>query len=237
MEKPEYLFTLQGSLTDGESLCGVALNIDREDRHFHCGLAFINEDGQLNVLHLATHNLLICENNEGDFDCYIRPHINKFRQRAFIPLCNLIKKRIAEEGTKVTYGLRFDDYAEYDDSGVLHLAEHEIGLTCATYVLTLFHSIGIDLIALSNWPDREDDHLWHDDIVKTLKKYKTHPSVQMTREHLENLKEEAKQHPHRYRPEEVAASSALYNGSAASPNDIIAHGAYINKYMNEIFVV
>lgn len=238
MEKPDCLFHTPTTHEQMGCPCGVALGIEREEGkcQFHCGLAFKMSPDEIRILHLMTHNALRCDDDWRHFQCIIQTNVNPMRLRSFTHLCNMICNRMVGGNSRVTYGLRFDDYeSEYDEEGILHLGEHKIGLTCATYVLTLFHSIGIDLIKLEDWPDREDDWEWQDDIVGTMKQYKTHPVVDMDKEHLAKLKEEAASHPHRYRPEEVAASSYLYKGATAMSEDIIALGADINQYMQEVY--
>lgn len=232
MEKEEYVYHLPTSFDGDDFLIGVVISLDKDYDQFHCGLSFDLKNG-VHILHLKSHKRLYYNEDWGVFQCYIKPNIHPLRQEAIIPLCYLIRDKIEDEDSQVPYGFNYDEYAFYDlGSGMLHLGSHESGLTCATFVMTLFHSIGIDLIDLSNWPKRPEDDDWEGRTKRLLSQYKV--QVNMSKEHLERLKYEVLTGCPRYRPEEVAVSSALYSNQSAPTEDIRAAGARLHRYMYEM---
>lgn len=233
MDKQDYVFHAPTSMEEAKCLLGVAVSLQKEDDQFHCGLAFGMNGNHVNIIHLTGHNGLRLSTNWGIFKIFVKPNIGIDRQIAFLPLCKLIINNMGKEGFEVKYGLRYDEYAEYDENGLLHLGEHEIGLTCATYVLTLFHSVGFDLVDIHNWPMRESDKKWLKKIIETYSNPEVKTHVNMTKEHLEKMSNEDV--TSRFRPEEVAVSSALFRGKAAPTDEIWKHGEMLNKYMYEIY--
>ena len=81
------------------------------------------------------------------------------------------------------------------------LGPSQFGLTCASFVLAVFPAAGLALADYATWPsDRPGDRQWQEKIIQSLE-------GRADQTHLE--------HPHneigavRYRPEEVAAATAL----------------------------
>ena len=54
------------------------------------------------------------------------------------------------------YGLAWRG-SRFTASGVLELAPGARGLTCATFVLAVLKSVGIELVAEDTWPDRLEE--------------------------------------------------------------------------------
>ncbi len=231
MEKENYVLHLP--LADGEtdSLIGIVVNLSDDHKQFHCGLAFRLGD-DFKILHLAHHNDLECDNDCNRFQVFVIPNIPRELQRPFIQMCRAIKDDVDEGHKDVAYGLSYDEFAMYAD-GKLNLAGNEIGLTCATYVLTLFHSVGIDLVDIHNWPEREEDRKWFEWVKKLFGIQKIKIYLGMSREHQAKVLNE-KFGP-RFRPEEVAVSSALYEGGPAETSLIWNHGARLHHYMKATF--
>jgi hypothetical protein len=75
------------------------------------------------------------------------------------------------------------------------------GLTCATFVLGVFHSVGLPLIQYDTWPQRrEGDEEWQRYIIEALKQTNASP------EHIQLVESEIG--AVRYRPEDVAGAGA-----------------------------
>lgn len=234
IKKEEYVCHLPLQNGETDSLIGVVVNLDDNQKQFHCGLAF-RLDGDFKILHLAHHNALMCDNDCSGFKIFVIPNIPKELQIPFIQMCRSIKDDVEEGHTDVAYGLCYDEFASYED-GKLYLAGTEIGLTCATYVITLFHSVGIDLVDIHNWPAREEDKKWFEYVKSLFSIQKVKVFLGMTKEHQSKVLNE--DFGPRFRPEEVAVSSALYENSehrpAATPL-IWEHGARLNQYMKAMF--
>lgn len=225
----EYVYNLPNQFVEKDCQVGVVLSLDRHHNQFHCGISF-DLNKSVNIIHLEGHERLKYTTTWEDFKCYVKPNMHPFRQEAFIALCHVIKDRILQGDTKIPYGFIYDEYASYDQDGTLHLAEHETGLTCATYVMTVFHSAGIDLIDIPSWTVRPDDSNWQGSIKHWH--FRNKHDVHISKEQLAHLKYETG--CPRFRPEEVAVSSALYTNAAASTTDIRAAGAMLNRYMYEM---
>lgn len=114
-------------------------------------------------------------------------------------MCRRIIKR---NQNSIPYGLLYKG-GTFTNEGLLTLSDEENGLTCATFVLAVFSSCGINLINLSNWPIRDEDRIWHRRIIQTLEE--TSQRFNITKEHMNNVKNEVG--CSRYKPEEVGVSS------------------------------
>lgn len=231
MEKESYVCHLPLHKGETDTLIGVVVNLNKDRKQFHCGLAFRMGEG-FNILHLAHHNDLECDNGCDNFQVFVIPSIPRDLQIPFIQMCRAIKDDVDEGHKNVAYGLSYDEFAIYAD-GKLNLAGNEIGLTCATYVLTLFHSVGIDLVDIHNWPAREDDRSWFERVKKLFGIYRIKIYLGMTKDHQTKILNEG--FGPRFRPEEVAVSSALYKGGPADTQLIWDHGARLHHYMKAMF--
>ena len=139
-------------------------------------------------------------------------------------LCNVIKDK---GQTDIPYGFSYNGMAQYDNNGSLHIDSTLGGLTCATYVLALFNTFGIKLIDIDNWPHRSEDKNWQQQIYDTLVRFANY--IRITKSHLQHLYH--KIGCRRFKPEEVAVSSALYNAGPATYDNIRAKGKLLNQYM------
>lgn len=231
MEKENYVCNLPLQDGDTDSLIGVVVTVDKDHKQFHCGLAFRMGEG-FNILHLAHHNDLECDSDCNGFKVFVIPNVPRELQIPFIQMCRAIKDDVNEGHKDVAYGLNYDEFAMYDN-GKLYLSSNEIGLTCATYVITLFHSAGIDLVDIHNWPAREEDKSWFEYVKGLFKIKKIKLFLGMTREHQTKVLNETT--GPRFRPEEVAVSSALYDGRPAETQLIWEHGARLHQYMKAVF--
>ena len=207
---------------------GIVISLDRKHKQFHCGLSFdLNNNAK--VLHLKRHNSLACDNNLDLFRCWIRPNIHKLRQEQVSAFCNVIINR-GLNFNDIPYGFSYDGTAYFDNTGSLFHSANCSGYTCGTFVLTIFHSLGLDLIDISAWPSREEDIPWQKRILDMFARYAGYFGI------LENqlLRLGNEIGCPRYRPEEVAVSSALYNQHNAIPancQSIITEGGLLNTYM------
>ena len=225
MEKEDYIVDLP--TTFGENFkIGVVLSYDVKNDQPHCGIAF-DFDGLQCVIHLATHKRLKYEENLREFKCIIKPNLHKVQQESLSALCEVLKDDIRNRKILIPYGFLYDNYALIQPDGTLQLTENEIGLTCATFVLTFFHSCGIDLVDLNDWPPREEDQVWFLHIINELKKYAQLIGIEQS--HLDKMK--SQKGVSRFRPEEVAVSSALYEGRPAPTFQIWEKGKKLKMYL------
>lgn len=231
MDKPIYLYETTGVLPSEEDCpVGVVINLEKKPDHFHCGLLYWS-DGEVNVLHLATYKQLWHDDSFKHFSHLIKPNIHPLRLKLMVPFCKLVHQKVQNNKLKIPYGINYEGYSDIDsESGELHLAEGTNGLTCSTFVMTMFHSRGIDLIDISNWPHRpEEDQNWKNQTITAL--YNVMNQWKIPLEFIRKLYLE--QNLVRYKPQEVAASSALYEYGPAPSDSIINEGQNIMDYMNQ----
>lgn len=176
----------------------------------HCGIAYDDSENnkKFNILHLAMHNDLRHEDKiptrKDKYFC-VKPNINEIRLSMVAAMCRRIVKR--EKKLNIPYGLLYDGGTISEEQGIINVGSHAQGLTCATFVMSMFKTCGIDLIDLENWKSRPKDKIWHSKIISVLVAYQVNYSI--TDEHIKNVKNEIG--CARFRPEEVAASSFFRN--------------------------
>lgn len=229
--KAEYIFNIDKIPNENSCLLGVVITINRRwNKQRHCGIAF-NLQEEPRVLHLATHNEVQCNKNLNGFLCWIKPEIHPVLQQAFCTYLEVLSEAVEKGQNNIPYGFLYDDYARIEPDGTLILAGQECGLTCATFVLTLFHSQGFDLVDLNSWNSRDEDRQWFYQIISFLKD-NFFKKGRMSLYHLRRLFSEVG--CPRFRPEEIAVSSALYNQQPASTTDIRQAGSGLLDYLLEI---
>lgn len=214
-----------------ESKVGVVINIDRRwNKQRHCGIAF-NLNGNPQTIHLATHNEVECVQGIPGFLCWVKPEMHPTQQEAFCGYLETLGEAVKSGKKNIPYGFLYDGYAHITPDGTLFLQGNECGLTCATFVLTLFNSIGFKLVDLDSWPPREEDKPWFFQILNMFVKHFLSKN-RMSWDHFKRLLCEVG--CSRYRPEEIAVSSAMYNQGAASTEVIRKEGGELLNYLLEI---
>lgn len=168
----------------------------------HLGIVTTSVSGSLEVLHLAFHHILAFEPHTSSIfsPCvWVEPDIHlsaKLRIRSKIKAILRSQRR----GAKLPYGVRYTD-GLFDEEGGLRLGDDDCGLTCATFVIAIFSSVGLNPLDVSSWKSRPDDGEWHDSIVDLLDEHVCQGKV--SKEHLENVR--AERGCPRFRPEDVLA--------------------------------
>lgn len=213
----EDVVIIPNGLNTGDNQVGIVLSHNEEQ--FHCGLSFDLKKG-FKVLHLAWHYDLQYTENTEMFTHWIKPKIHTKRQLMVSVKCKQIQKRIKE--MQVPYALLYDK-TTFDKDGILLLGEKEHGLTCATFVLAVFKSCGINLVDTENWPEREEDKVWHEQIISYLKQ-----TWKASKFHVENVTNE--RGCARFRPEEVGISST-FSPNPGPTGEIIHKGRILHDYV------
>ena len=222
--KPDYVYDLKDCQFDEDFQMGVVISINKSKTIVHCGLAYNLSDG-IEVLHLF--NKIQHDCGKGRFMCIIRPSMNSIQQKAVTPLLEVIAQKVDNEKFNMPYGFKYDEYSYFDKENGFVLGKDTSGFTCATFVLTLFRTFGMELIDLESWPSRAEDSEWE---IRTKQCcYSLKGFNDITREQI--LKMEKEIGSKRYCPHEVAVSSALHNGSPASADIIIKEGENLYDYL------
>lgn len=171
---------------------------DRDQRHI--GILHREEGGNPRVLHLAWHcRLLNDEPVPTYFSIWIAPPIHPERLRQLSALCRKIWK--ANQENRIPYAFSNPEGAFDSETARIVLGPTRFGLTCASFVLAVFHFAGLRLVKLDSWPtNRPGDREWQESIIAKLQRW-------ATQEHIDHVRNEVG--VARYRPEEVGAAAAV----------------------------
>jgi len=161
----------------------------------HVGIIFRDDDDQPHLLHLASHRRLRCD-DVIDGHAWVAPAIAPELLPSIAAMCARVAKRNA---MGIPYGFRYDA-SRFASDGQFVLGKDEHGLTCATFVLAVLRSAGVELLTRDEWPPRPDDMVRFAKILKALR------SVGAEDAYFDAL--EAEVTAVRFRPTEVAGASA-----------------------------
>ncbi|WP_163869207.1 hypothetical protein [Myxococcus eversor] len=110
------------------------------------------------------------------------------------------EKHRAAPSRHIGSGLRYTD-GTFKSDPLGFLTNDGCGLTCATFVMALLKTYGLELLRQEEWPQRLEDQSFHERIVQELEEKGAET------EHVEAVRKEIG--CARYRPEEVAAAALL----------------------------
>jgi len=194
------VFTLAENPVSAEHWVVVTIGAsDTAQRHI--GVLHRHQNSGLQLLHLAWHCHL---RNDAVLPNYMTlwvvPAVPTARQRSVAAFCRRVWRKNGQDGIPYAFS---DPAASFDSvTGEFLIGPSLFGLTCASFVLALFHAAGLPLADYDSWPvDRSGDREWQEKIVATLE------SQQVEQQHLEHLRSEIG--AVRYRPEEVVAATIL----------------------------
>lgn len=138
----------------------------------HVGFIYLDEDSLPVVCEYAWDFLLRFTNNSPNHPSWsdtalnwqnVSDHqVNKEYLCAFLIDVN-------NNGCHIPYGideetLCFDENGEYIEQSLGK------GLTCASFIYQIYHSNGFPLVDKSTWNERDDDAIWHTNIIHTLER-------------------------------------------------------------------
>jgi hypothetical protein len=163
----------------------------------HVGVLWRDEGGALRHLHLASDRDLRCDAPRADADAAVSP-LEPERLAQVAQMCRRVWRR--HENHKLRYGFRYDR-SRFERSGELRLGPDEVGLTCATLVLAVYRSVGLELLRRDEWPERLEDTARWVTLVAMLEAHGVDAA------HIRALRGQTD--APRYRPDEVAAASSV----------------------------
>jgi hypothetical protein len=172
----------------------ISLATKRTHLGHHLGVIYRDPNATLRLIHLAWHYDLRDEPAPKSYfwiDMRLDPDIAPL----VAELCTLIARKY--KGTGLAYSIRPPGDRFDLTTGAL-LTPKGRGFTCATFVTTLFGSVGCPLIKEEEWMPREEDREWLEQIICALEEGGADP------QHIEA--ERADLPCVRFRPEEVAAA-------------------------------
>ncbi len=185
-----------GSLEAPHHLGLAIKNIAGEQNH--CGLLYRLDDGEVRMLHLAFHFDLRDEELRSDYWC--APAGLEVENQLVVAA---FASAIANAKPNVPYGFDANGMVFDVVSGELLEAPAGRGLTCATFVLALFRTLGFEPLDEETWPMRDEDEHWQDQITQAM----THAGARQ--DHIDAVTDNGQSR--RFRPEEVVGTSATSN--------------------------
>jgi hypothetical protein len=188
----------RGALPD---VCVAIKSISQTQQHV--GVIYRAEGEEHALLHLKFHDKL--ERDELEFLSYywIKPSIDPRNLQLLAEWLAVIWARNKNKGLlpfSIEYsGRYFASDATFSRTGVGE------GLTCATFILSVFSDFGLSLVDGASWPKRVGDEKWQKQILDVLEKEATAEHVKAQKKHIGVAS--------RFRPEEVAGATGIYSGT------------------------
>jgi|GEM_PF-1348205 len=167
----------------------------------HAGVIYLRGDSTHRFLHLAFHHTL-CIQGVPTSGLFGSPRVPGRLLSHLLMLLDTLEP--ANRGS-INYAFRYDGTTKFDvATGVIRLGNGCIGLTCATFVLAAFDSVGFPLVDPSSWTARTGDPEAMDALVKLLRKYEAEGKA--TQGYANSVAAEAATCS-RFRPEDVLAAA------------------------------
>lgn len=128
----------------------------------HVGFLYRTEGSDAYVLHLWGHRRLLHEPpREGQLCvlCKIEP----VRLPSLAAFARRLYRKNKDHGIPYAFSSPEQDW--FSAEGSLLLGPERLGLTCANFVLALYHAVGLPLVQLDTWPVRESDSAWQQSVL------------------------------------------------------------------------
>lgn len=173
----------------------------------HIGIYYTSANGATKLLHQPFHYLpLTCD--PSDEYIWLDLPLDDDNKMHLAIFCAMIAD---ENAGGIPYSI-CSKGTGFSKTGKFSALEEFSGLTCATFVMQIFHSQKLEIIDLDSWNHIQPDRVWQKQILQILEQHacKKHMSYQRKR-----LNEGAA----RFKPEDVAAAATLPDGPH-SPSDI-----------------
>lgn len=167
------------------------------DKQLHVGILHKQaHSNEVNMLHLAWHMDLRNEAPKPKYR-WVKPTFPSARLRQVAARCRQIL-RANPHGIPYAFSQASDCFDNETREYLIGPTRH--GLTCATFVVAVFNSVGLDIIQSGTWPPpTEDDRRWQEGVVRMLAQHQ-----EVSNEHLTAVGSEVG--GIRIRPEQVAAA-------------------------------
>jgi hypothetical protein len=174
---------------------------ESEPNQQHVGIAFIeNDELTYSLAHLPFHHRPL-KGRLTDYYYWVELRLSRARRLQIAARCREI---LASHPGGLPFAFTPPNDCFDKETGQSLLGPSGSGLTCATFVLAVFDSIGLPLVKWDTWPYRAKDILWQKRVVKALKERKA-AGDSISHEHITAVEEQ--RDAVRCRPEEVAGSS------------------------------
>lgn len=184
------------SLDDVGSVSTLGAQLSERDEQRHIGILYRSpQTGEVRFLDLAWH-FRMRDSAARQGGLVIPSGLDETNARLMAAYCRLVVE--ANDRGEIPYGIAYEGSGFDSRTGIWLFGPDGDGLTCATFVIALFEAQGLPILVRSEWPGRETDQEWQDQILALLSNA---PEVEP--EYVERQRE--KIGAARFRPEEVAA--------------------------------
>lgn len=131
----------------------------------HAAIVFKDrEKTHLSLLHLAWHYDLRCEPLRPAYRCVPASNFDEEELQLFAEQAS----RIYEQNSAgIPYGMEYTGASVFGGD-LRFLDAPGAGLTCATFILGFFESLGFEILDIDSWQARDDDGLWQSGIFADL---------------------------------------------------------------------
>jgi len=178
----------------------------------HCNPGYLhnkilyNFEDSVREIHLGWHHYFLhTEIKSPQSYIWKVPNLPKSRLKSVVAKCIIVaENQLQVDKSPLPYAVGYFSGREFNEKGVYtdDITGIEYGMTCATFVLTMFKSVGVEILDWKNWITREEDKEWFAYIISHLEK--GHAVGRVSEEHLNNVTGEI--NCSRFRPEEVFGS-------------------------------
>lgn len=171
----------------------------------HTGLFFrFSAADPHEFLHLAWQCDLRLQTPKNTY-LWVEPAIPARRLIQVAAICDDIASANVPDQIPYSFGPPNDCFDEH--SCAFLLGPTKTGLTCASFVLAVFHRAGLQLVNYGTWPKPTlEDIEWQRTVLANLKSLRTTDPSRVTQEHITCVQSEVGTSV-RYRPEHVAAAT------------------------------
>jgi len=206
----------------------VLVSGNDEQRH---AAFLLTDQAESEVIHLAWHKYLMKQTvpvfkaNAGEFIDFECRSFSEYEQEEIISFIKVLWRR---NSSAVPYSIMNDGTGSFFNlDGTMPTRDAGMGLTCATFVMSVFSIQGFPLIDESTWQARPEDKKWHEKIISKLKEIE-----HIDPQHIENQIKYIGIAP-RFRPEEVIGCAADYNNEPQNFCGAIGSGEKVLRIMRE----
>lgn len=175
-------------------LLGLGIKETQPDQR-HCGIIYRPDENGPRFLHLAFHFDLRDEALNGTY-WWAASGLDADNQFVLAALAMVI----ASGRPNIPYGFDSEGVVFDRKTGELSDVFPGRGLTCATFVLAVFHTYGFEPLELRSWVARPEDEEWQTVILDYMEQHGA------SQEHMDAIR--TNEPNKRYRPEEVVAATA-----------------------------
>ena len=185
------------SYEDIDTIC-VAIGRPRHNlNQQHIGFVYIDADSQTKFLHLAWHFDLRKDDLSNKY-LWLDLNLDPLNKVHLATVCEMVYESNAEG---IPYGICVDG-SGFAKNGKYTASQIYSGLTCATFVIQVFHSQGFFIIDIPKWDHKQADKVWQRQIVQALEGLASD-------EHIQNQRIKIQDGAARFKPEEVAVAASF----------------------------